>query len=78
MWQDKGVCRAGGGGVARFWVKCQANGQDHKLPQKEWQLLPVKHTGYGELPICCCTEGHTVKEGGDQHAPEKIYDHENV
>ena len=59
-------------------LSCQANGQDHKLPQKEWQLLPVKHTGYGELPICCCTEGHTVKERGDQHAPEKIYDHENV
>ena len=70
--------RVGGGGVAWVRTQCQTNGQSYKLPQKEWQLLPVKHTGYGELPICCCTEGHSIKKGGDQHAPEEVPHHEDV
>ena len=78
LWKGEGIHRVGGGGVAWVRTQCQTNGQSYKLPQKEWQLLPVKHTGYGELTICCCTEGHSIKKGGDQHTPEEVPHHEDV
>ena len=73
-----GLLKAGGGGVARFWVKCKANGQGNQLPQEEWQLLPVKYTGHGELSICSSAEGYPAQKRSYQHAFEEVYHYENV